>query len=267
MLIIIPLLQYVSSGYNGSFWLSSLQGVKEFAVGPLWYLETLLIFFVGYGIYRKLFQSRLRSEPLKLTSRLMAGYVAIVVAANFLIRLVYPVGTEWLNLQLGYFPAYIGLFIAGIAAYRGQWLQQLDERLVRKWRWPVLLMILMLPAGMALGGALKGDTSVFMGGMSWQAAFYALLDPLLGLGISLMLLVWFRKRWNGTTTRFTGWLSANAFLVYILHALFVTYTAFAFRHLSWPPVLKFALVGSIAVAQTYSVASLLRWIPGVKKVV
>ncbi len=263
MLIIIPLLQVVTSGYN----ISPLQGVKEFAVGPLWYLEALLIFYLGYALYRKLFQRRLRGEPLMLTPRLMTGYVAFVVAANFLVRLVYPVGTEWLNLQLGYFPAYIGLYMAGIAAYRGNWLQRLDERSVRQWRWPVLLMIIMLPAGMALGGALEGDTSVFMGGMSWQAAFYALLDPLMGLGISLILLVWFRKRWNGKVNRLTGWLSAHAFLVYILHALIVTFTAFAFRHLNWPPMVKFVLVGSIAVTLTYSAASLLRWIPGVKKVV
>ncbi|WP_127582118.1 acyltransferase family protein [Paenibacillus koleovorans] len=275
MLILVPLLGYVSTGYDGSFVSffkeqvlpSPLQGIQAFAVGPLWYLEALLIFYVGYALYRKLFQGRPRRKPLMLTPRLMTGYVAFVVAANFLVRLVYPVGTEWLNLQLGYFPAYIGLFMAGIAAYRGNWLQQLDERTVRKWRWPVLLMILMLPAGMALGGALEGDTSVFMGGMSWQAAFYAVLDPLMGLGISLLLLIWFRNRRNGTMTRFTGWLSAHAFLVYILHALVVTYTAFAFRHLIWPPMLKFVLVGSIAVVLTYSAASLLRRISLVKKVV
>jgi len=275
MLILFPLLRYVFSGYEGSFVAffreevlrSPLRGIQEFAVGPLWYLEALLFFYVGYALYRKLFQGRSRRKPLMLTPRLMAGYVVIVVGANFLVRLAYPVGTEWLNLQLGYFPAYIGLYMAGIAAYRGNWLRQLDERTVRRWRWPVLSMILMLPAGMALGGALEGDTSVFMGGMSWQAAFYAVLDPLLGLGISLLLLVWFRKRWNGTMNRLAEWLSAHAFLVYILHALIVTYTAFAFRYLNWPPLAKFLLVGSIAVALTYSAASLLRWNPLVKKVV
>lgn len=275
MLVIAPLLRYVSSSYSGSIaayiqnevLLHPIREIQRFSVGPLWYLEALLLFFAGYAVYRKITAGRAQGNSLQLTPRLMAGYVAAVAAANFFVRLAFPVGTDWLNLQLGYFPAYIGLFMAGIEAYRSKWLQQLTEKMARRWLWPVILMIVLMPAGIALGGAMNGGISKFMGGMSWQSVFYSVLDPLMGLGISYILLVWFRKRWNGKTTKSSGWLSANAFLVYILHALFVTYTAFELRNLTWYPILKFLMVGCIAVILSYSAASLIRRIPGIKNVI
>ncbi|MBW7453173.1 acyltransferase family protein [Paenibacillus sepulcri] len=275
MLVIAPLLGYVANGHKGSLGIymkeeiipHPLRGLIEFEVGPLWYLVALLLFFVIYSGFRKITAGKPLRKPLKLTPRLIAGYLVIVMAVNFIVRLAYPVGTEVMHLQLAYFPAYIGLFMAGIAASRGNWLQQLTENAARKWRGIVILLIVLFPAGMAFGGALEGDISQFMGGMSWQAAFYAIIDPLLGLGISYVLLVWFRKRWNSAAAMSTGWLSSNAFLVYIIHALFVTYVSFAIRSLDWHPIVKFVLVGCAAVVLSYTAASLIRRIPGIKRVV
>lgn len=275
MLVIAPLLQYISSGYQGTLWTyitnviftHPFQGILDFSVGPLWYLEALLLFLLIYTGFRIARAKTQRVKAIQLTSRIIVGYVVVISIANFLVRMAFPVGTTWLNLQLGYFPAYIALFVAGIAASRGNWLPKLTERGAHKWKWAVMVMIVLFPVGMALGGALKGDTAVFMGGLSWQAALYAVLDPLMGLGISYVLLVWFRERWNGEVTKFTRWLAANAYLVYILHPLFVTYVAFAPRCEPWPPLAKFVVVGPTAVMLTFVVSSAIRLIPGVKKVV
>lgn len=275
MLVIAPLLWYVASGYKGSLGTfiqeqavhHPFQGVSGFAVGPLWYLEALLLFFAAYTVFRTLTAGKRRGKPLVLTPNLMAMYVGIVASANFIVRLAYPVGTEVLNLQLGYFPAYIGLFMAGIAANRANWLQRLNENAARKWKWTFIALIIVMSAGMALGGAMEGDISAFMGGMNWQSAFYALIDPLMGLGISYVLLVWFRKRWNGAATKLSGWLSANAFLVYILHALFVTYVCFALRDLARNPIVKFITSGCTALILSFLVASFLRRIKdAIKKI-
>lgn len=266
MLLIEPLLRYVSTGHDGTLgtylnheaFLYPFRGVTDFATGPLWYLFALLIFFAGYVLFRRLTEQRIPKKPFALTPKIIILYLATVMVANFMIRLVYPVGTEFLNLQLGYFPAYIGLFMAGIASFRGNWLQHLTDETARTWKWASIGMILLLPAGMAAGGALEGDVSAFMGGWSWQAVFYAIIDPLLGLGITYSLLVWYRKRWNSAATRTTVWLSANAFTAYIIHALIVTYSAFTLRHLTWHPLLKFALAGCISVILSFVIASLIR---------
>ncbi len=275
MVAIDPLLRHVSSGYQGSLgafiteevFPRPLQGVVAFAVGPLWYLEALLLFYAGYAAFRWLTASKRRGKPLALSPLLMAGYVATVAAANFAVRLAYPVGTDVLNLQLAYFPAYIGLFMAGIAAYHGQWLRKLSEGAARRWAVAVVLLIVLMAAGMAFGGAGEDNINAFMGGMSWQSAFYAVIDPLMGLGISYALLVWFRERWNGPATKFTGRLFASAYLVYIIHALAVTYAALALRDLAWPPMAKFGLVGCAAVILCFAASSFLRRIPGVSRIV
>jgi glucans biosynthesis protein C len=272
MLVLDPLLGYVSSGYQGSMasylidWKNLLQGFNNFAVGPLWYLFALLLFFAAYTVFRMLTAGRATNTTLSLTTRLIASYIVIVAVANFIVRLAFPVGEEVLNLQLAYFPAYIGLFIGGVAAYRGNWLEQLTDAAARKWRKVVIVLVILLPVGMVLGGALEGDTS-FEGGMTWQSAFYSLIDPLLGLGISYMLLVWFRKRWNDAPTKAAGWLSANAFLVYIIHALILTYVSYSLRDILLNPLLKFVLIGCVVLPVCFIAAAVIRQIPGIKRVV
>jgi glucan biosynthesis protein C len=272
MLLLDPLLGYVSSDYQGSLasylidWENLLQGIINFAVGPLWYLFALLLFFAAYAGFRRLTAGRDTNMTIRLTPRVIAGYIGIVAVANFVVRLAFPVGDEVLNLQLAYFPAYIGLFIGGVAAYRGNWLEQLTDAAARKWKVVVIVLVILLPVGMVLGGALEGDTS-FEGGLTWQAAFYSLIDPLLGLGISYMLLVWFRKRWNDAPTKAGGWLSANAFLVYIIHALVLTYVSYTLRDISLHPLLKFVLIGCVVLPLCFIAAAAIRQIPGAKRIV
>lgn len=272
MAVITPLLGYVSTGYEGSFasYLKTVVmpnlhlGFAEFEVGPLWYLVALLLFFAAYAGFRLIVGNQSGKKAFKLTSGTIAGYIVVVAAANFFIRLAFPVGETVLSLQLAYFPAYVGLFIGGIAAYRGKWLDQLTEAAARKWRVVVCILIISFPIVMLLGGAMEGDTS-FEGGMNWQSAIYSITDPILGLGISYMLLVAFRKRWNGDPSPVSRWLSAQAFLVYIIHALIVTYVSYWLRGVSIDPLLKFILVGCLALPLCFLLASLIRRIPGGKR--
>lgn len=275
MLVIEPILGYVSTGYEGSMasYLEEnisrqpLNSVIDFAAGPLWYLVALLLFFIAYTGFRMLTEGKTSKTPLMLTTRMMAVYIVVVAAANFLVRLAFPVGESVMSLQLAYFPAYTGLFMGGIAAYRGKWLERLTAAAARKWRVVVIFLIILLPIVMALGGALEGDTSAFEGGLTWQSAFYSTVDPILGLGLSYVLLVWFRKRWNDAPSRRTGWLSANAFLVYVLHALIVTYVSYGLRDVFMHPLLKFVFVGSLALPLCFVAASIIRRLPGVNRVV
>lgn len=265
MAVIAPLLAYVHTGDEGSFagYLKTrampnvLHSFAQFEVGPLWYLVALLLFFAAYAGYRQIGGKQTAKKPFKLSSGTIVGYLVAVAAANFCIRLIYPVGETVLSLQLAYFPAYIGLFIGGIAAYRGKWLDQLTKSAARKWRIVVCVLVLLFPVVMLLGGAMEGDTS-FEGGMNWQSAVYSATDPILGLGISYMLLAAFRKRWNGDPSPVSGWLSAQAFLVYIMHALIVTYISYWLRGIAVDPLLKFILVGGLALPLCFLVASLLR---------
>ncbi|WP_239615767.1 acyltransferase family protein [Cohnella mopanensis] len=275
MIVADPLLRYVATGYNGSigdYFATKVMahpflGLTEFHAGPLWYLVTLLLFSAGYACFRGLTRGRSLGHPFPLTSRIIVGYLAAVIIANYLVRMVIPVGETVLSLQLAYFPAYIGLFMGGIAAYRGKWLESLSESLFRRWRVVSILLIISLPIGFIVGGALSEGTSSFEGGLTWQSAFYSAVDPILGIGLSYVLLAWFHKRWNQSPTGSFLWLSNNALLVYIIHAIVLTFVSYGLRHLVWHPLLKFVLASCIVVPLCFAIAWSIRRIPGVRKVV
>lgn len=268
MLVLSPLLRYIAEGYEGSFreyaadvWIANpFRGVLLFDIGPLWFLFALLLFGGGYTVYRLILGKGWVKVPSALSMRMIVMYLVAVGLLNFLVRFVIPVGEEVLSLQLGYFPAYVGLFAGGIAASRGQWLEKLTVHAARKWAWTALGAFALIPVGMALGGALEGDTSAFMGGFSWQSAFYSGVEPILGFSISYALLVLFREKWNRQTA-IAQWLSTRAFTVYIIHALVVTYISFGMREIDLHPLLKFAIAGSLAVTSCFLLASVIRRIP------
>lgn len=273
MLIADPLLSYISTGYGGSFsaylkdqvWAEPFRGVTEFEPGPLWFLFALLLFSIGYVVFRILNKNREASAVPKWTNRKLVIYLLLTGAANFLIRLWLPVGETVLSLQLAYFPAYIGLYIGGIAAYRGQWLQQFKAQTARKWIWVMAFVIIALPVVMVLGGALDGNIDAFKGGATWQSAFYSFSDPLLGLSISYVLLVKFRDRMN-RNSKTSSWLSAQAYAAYILHPLVAVYFAYWLQGLDLFPLLKFMLVGVLVVPAVFVLASCIRKLPGAGRI-
>ena len=273
MLIVDPLLSYVSTGYRGSFfsylrdevWTDPFKGLIQFAPGPLWFLFALLLFSAGYALYRTMNKNRAASDVPTWTNRKIVIYLLATGVANFLIRLWLPVGESVLSLQLAYFPAYIGLYIGGIAAYRGQWLQQFTAQAARKWAWVAVFVFISLPVVMILGGALDGNISVFKGGATWQSACYSFMDPLLGLGISYVLLVKFRDRMN-RHSKASPWLSAQAYAGYIIHPLVAVYFAYWLQGLDLFPLLKFILVGGLVVPAVFILAQCIRTLPGARKI-
>lgn len=82
-----------------------------------------------------------------------------------------------------------------------------------------------------------------------------------------MLLVWFRGRWNQAPSRLFLWMSANGFLVYVIHAIMLTYVSYGLRHLTLHPLLKFAVVVCITVPLCFAAASAIKFVPGAKKAV
>ncbi|MHC0038034.1 acyltransferase family protein [Pseudoneobacillus sp. C159] len=270
--VVMPLIMYVATDYSGHFYQyvekevfsNPFYYLIHVHIGPLWFVEALLIFSIGYVIYRKLARQGSK-KVIAFKGKLIFTYVIVVWLANFLIRLVLPLDVTVLSLKLGYFPAYIGLFIGGIVAYRCKWLNELKVADAKKWLMASIGLIFLVPVVMVLGGALEGNISAFNGGLTWQSLIYSMIDPVLGLGISYCLLVWYRERSN-TATDFSKWLSSQAYTVYILHALTATYVSFWLKDVTLYPLLKFALVGLIVVPITFVISYFIRLIPFTKKV-
>ncbi|MFM1654176.1 acyltransferase family protein [Brevibacillus sp. B_LB10_24] len=244
-----------------SFYKKWVLTFKLINFGPLWFAEALLYFaiiYVGYRWYRK--KSNAYTEIRKVPSHteILIAAVAVGIAA-FIIRLVFPVGTEVLGLQIGYFSAYILLFAVGVIAYRNKWLEQLSARMARRWLWVTLAVLPALPMGVLFGA---GELN---GGVNLTAFIYALWEPFIAFGIIMGLLVWFRERFN-RASRLSQWLSDHAFTVYIIHPPIVVGISLLMKEVESPAGLKFFIVGLLATISCFAVSALIRIIPGTRRV-
>ena len=233
---------------------------RSFAPGPLWFAEALLIFTLGYSLWRGLRPQSRREFTLPGGATL--GWTALLLGlVSFLVRLVVPVGQQVLWLQPGYFPCYIYLFVAGCAASRARLLEQITFRQARPWLWVTAVTFLTFPA-MYFSHPCEG---AFEGGWSLNALYYAFWEPLMAWGIILGLL-WFARTYWSRATALTRWLAPNAFGAFIVHPpVAVALSVFA---ASWslPPLAKFALVGTAACSGSFLTASLLRALPGARQI-
>jgi surface polysaccharide O-acyltransferase-like enzyme len=232
--------------------------------GPLWFVETLLILALIYVAYRLLLKSHAApvvEKPFPST-RAIVGFAALIGLATFIIRIGFPEGSNFkaLNLQLPYFPGYIAMFAAGLAAYRNNWFASLPAAVGRRWLWICAILLLIgYPVALILGGALQDDTP-FKGGLGWQALFWAFTSAFLGVGLSIGVVSLFKQHANrqGSWGRF---LVPAAYAAYLIHAPVIVAVALLLRDLELYPLLKFALAGLISLPLSFGLGSLLRRLP------
>lgn len=246
--------------------------------GPMWFALALLIFSFVYAAIRLLRRDSVMSQQAQQAQQDgsygdLPGHLAVVKLGliisfcAFAIRLVQPIGTSVMNMQLGFFSQYVILFIVGVIAYRQNLMTRIPHSFGVTWfRIALIGGSLFWLAIQILGGGISGDFSSYSGGLHWQSAAYALWESFFCLGVSLGLIVIFRERFNWQS-RFTKFMSDNYFSVYVFHAPILISVSLALREFSLHPLLKFAVVGAISVPLCFLVSHLvLRRIPLLKKV-
>jgi len=250
--------RYIHKGW----WLSG--------TGPLWFCEALLIFCIVYTLFRVISRKWgvMRSYGKKIPSKATIwGFIALITIASFLVRFPWPNGTNFYNLQFCYFSQYIFFFCAGILAYRGDWLNRISPEMGNYWgRVGLIGGIILWLGGIFLGGALKGDLTPYRGGLHWQSLVECFRDQLAGVGISIFLLAWFRRRFH-QQGKLAGYFSASAFAVYVFHTPVLITLSKIMIGLHLPLLLKFMLLTLLAILVTYVLSSLiLRRIPLLKNI-
>ncbi len=207
--------------------------------GPLWFAFALLIFNIIYALFRKLIKNkgtRLEKDIPRFSKILLLILIIAVVA--FLIRIVQPIGTSILNMQLSFFSQYIILFIVGIWSYRNNWFSKLDTILGSRWLKAALIPgVIMWAVVMITGGALDGNF-LFYGGLRWQSAAYALWESFIAVAMSIGLIVLFRERFN-KQNHFIKILSDNSFSVYMFHTPVLVAISLLMKEMAFPALIKF----------------------------
>jgi glucan biosynthesis protein C len=278
-LVIAPLLSYGQGitlwGFDGSLWTYVGQYWRDYQlldIGPLWFVEALLIFSVAYALWWALARPpahKVRREGAAPGNLAIAVFALAVGLITFLVRIWLPVGWVFLplNFQFPHFPQYISLFIFGTIAYRRGWLAAISDDAARGRLWGrvAAFLIALAPVLFVAGGALEGSTAQFRGGIHWQALAYALWEQFVCVAMVLSLLVRFRSRHDhqGGLARA---LSASAYAVYVCHAPILVFVSLGLRNMALYPLLKFALASLISLPLCFLVGGLVRRLPLAKRV-
>jgi hypothetical protein len=134
MLVLNPLIGLIrrAGAGEGLDWAMFFAGYRDFvlsgrfleASGPLWFAVALLVFSILYAAVRLAADvvrgpaSKRPASPRVITGRAISiGAVCLITIIDlvaFLLRLVQPLGTSVVNMQLGYFSSYVVLFVAGL---------------------------------------------------------------------------------------------------------------------------------------------------------
>jgi glucan biosynthesis protein C len=239
-------------------------GQPLLGAGPLWFVETLLIFSLVYVLWRLLFRAR-PVPPVAETpfpgNGVIALFALLLGVAGFLVRVVF-IRDEYffkpLNLQFPFFAQYIALFVVGLVAYRRNWLLGLPDRTGRLWLSIAVVFILVWPVvdspAIMQGGVAKG-------GWHWQSLVSALWESFLCISMCIGLIYAFR-RYLDHSGKLAGFLVPNAYAAYIIHALVITTVALIARDLlPLHPLLKWFVMALVCVPFCFGLGALIRKIP------
>jgi peptidoglycan/LPS O-acetylase OafA/YrhL len=230
--------------------------------GPLWFALALLVFTFVYLACRFIRPTRIAPDdaPLPGHGTLFAAAVGTGLFA-FLLRLLFPVGTNIIDLQLGYFASYILLFYTGTVAARHRWLERVEARHAVPWM--VVTLVATPLFLLAFGSCSSPD--LIVGGVNQYAFFYAMWEPFEAWGIILGLL-WLTRRYLNRTSPFWRELALSSFPAYFIHAPVLVGLSLACHGWAAPALVKWIVVGGVATVLSFALGSVLRRLPGLRRV-
>jgi glucan biosynthesis protein C len=238
---------------------SSLVGM-----GPLWFVEMLLIFDIGYVVWRQMTAGRASQPngcPAPPSYLKMGVFILALAVTSYLIRIPISIDRAIAGFPtLGYFPEYLSFFCIGVIAARGDWLRAIPGSMA-KWGLVAAAAVTFTLFLLATAGTTPGTSPPLLGNGTWQSAAYALWDSTFAVGVFTALILFFRRflDFQGRLGRF---LYQHSYTVFVIHAPILTLLAvWLLRDLDVEHLLKFALLAVIAVPLCFALAYLIRKIP------
>ncbi|MFO7929111.1 MAG: acyltransferase family protein [Candidatus Humimicrobiaceae bacterium] len=236
-------------------------------VGPLWFLEVLLIFTITYLILRQITDT-MKTEKKKKAATFPSNsqiflFIIIISLLSFTIRIWFPVTSTVGTLQLSFLIQYIALFSIGILTYHHNWLEKITARIASFWLWITLIA---LPFWLLLAffsKALSGDLSLIGGGLHWQSLAYSFWENIVGIGIIINLVYLFRKKFNHQN-KLLKIVSKSTYAALIIHPLILVPLSYLLRGINLDPLVKFLLVTITGIPLCFLFGNYIRKIPGLK---
>lgn len=228
-------------------------------VGHLWFLEHLLLFSVGYALWRMARPARAAAQraqanpPGYLTILLFCLALAVVSAV---VRIWSPID-QW-NYYLGFFrvafadvPRDLSFFVIGLVVYHQGWLRTFPTKAGKVW-----LAVGLVAAALWYAYAL-GLYQVLPIGDLAMGVIYPIWEALLCCGMCIGLTVLFREKLD-VQTPLTQALAQGQYTAYIIHVPVVLLFQYPVLGLAWTSLAKFVLVTLLSVAGTFLLSHWLR---------
>jgi surface polysaccharide O-acyltransferase-like enzyme len=201
-----------------------------------------------------------RPDPRDPGGWAIAGFTALIGLGTYVVRLKWPVDT-WIGI-LDFIQAepadlfqYGGLFVAGLLAYRYGWLTGLTRRTGYR--------CLSVGVGLAIAhyAALPWLTTFYEpGGAGVRSLAWSMVESTMCVTLCIGLVVLFREHFN-MPSPFLARLAGLSFTVYIVHVPVVVGLQLLMRDVDAAPLVKFLVVGAIALPGSFALAAVLRRIP------
>ena len=235
----------------------------------LWFLLHLLVYSVGYAIWR-LVTKRLNlkaSTDGKIPWHVvLLVFVIIFIVVTRMVRFRYDIN-QWEPLfylipaEIAHLPQYISMFLLGILAYRFKALDRL----------PTAVGLIWLCIGMVITAWFYPNfdymVSMSISGGGKGPLIWSIWEALTCVGLGVGLLTLFRKWINQPAGRLMAALTRSQYGAYIIHFVVVFGVQAGLDGLDLSPFVKFTIATIIATILSFGISQLLVKIPGLNKVI
>ena len=270
--ILSPLTIYMKVWLVDGADFSIIEFVKQymgFGFGPMWFVETLILFSFFYMICKLIFRNksigafRPRMFPKPVTIMIVALGISVV---SFAVRIWFRLGSEipHTGLQLPYFPQYITMLVLGILFAKHQWFDKITYMQGIKWFAFAQFFILAIFPLFFILGSNEGDP--FAGGVTWESAILCIWEQIVGFSLMIGLIGIFKEKLN-TQNKTASLLSGAAYAVFIVHPFILVTLSAILKDWGIYPVLKFIILTPVTLILCFSTGILIKKIPVVNRVI
>jgi fucose 4-O-acetylase-like acetyltransferase len=266
MVVITPFIEFVELGkkWDGFSIYGFLSGN-----GVMWFAVALFIFSLIYGLLRLSDcgpATATNRKQLKMSFVKAVILILIISVSAFLIRIVQPIGTNILNMQLCYFASYIVLFIVCIISSRNNLFARINYQTGKRWLVCGIILGLFVWLALIILITKSGNMAALNGGFTWQSAGFSVWESFVVVAMSIGLIAVFREKINHQS-KMVKTLSDNTFAVYMFHPPIIVAVTLLLRPVVLFPIIKWLMLCVICVplcfAATYFI---IRRIPLLNKV-
>lgn len=258
--LLVLLIGFVLYLLNGGAPTSGFGAILDMWFGHLWFLEHLLVYAMLYTGWRLLTARRSIGVPPLPGNAAILIFTVVLALVTFVVRIDFPID-RWVNLfgligaELAHLPQYASLFVIGLLAYQGRWLNRMPTRTGMLW----------LGIG-TVAAALRYIHPIGSGGgFSLDSLIWSTWEAFIATGLCVGLLVLFRE-YVATPNRLLRMAAPNAFGVYIIQQPVMIVLQLGLLALAAPALLKWSLVVLIGVPLCFGLSALLRRLPGARAV-